>query len=93
MNIFTWPNISKATTIVSQYSSNFQQIHYTTIKRILKYLRGTIDFALCYSVSTHPGLLITYVDSNYARDLDDHKSRSGCVILLNHAPVLWLSCK
>jgi len=92
VNIFTRPDISQATTTVSQYSNNFRLIHYMTIKRILKYLQGTTSFALCYTPNQHPSL-ITYVDANFVGNQDDRKSRSGCVILLNSAHVLWLSRK
>lgn len=47
-----------------------------------------IDLALCYSASSNLNQLITYADAGYAGDLDDRKSRSGTVLILNNAPVL-----
>lgn len=91
--VYTRPDIAHAVTTVAQYSSNFREIHCTAVRRIVKYLRGTTNHALCYSPSKYPGQLITYADADYAGDVNDRKSRSGCVILLNNAPVLWLSRK
>ena len=63
------------------------------IKHILKYLRGTADFANCYSSFGKSNPLTSYLDANYAGDLDNQKSHSGCILMLNHGPISWLSCK
>jgi hypothetical protein len=75
-------------------TTNFREIHCTAVKRILKYLRGTTDYALCYSSdNTAPNSLVAYTDADYAGDLNDRKSRSGSILLLNNGPVIWLSRK
>lgn len=85
---YSRPDIAQAAATVSKFSSNFREIHCTAVKRILKYLKGTTDLALCYSASSNLNQLITYADAGYAGDLDDRKSRSGTVLILNNAPVL-----
>ena len=88
------PDIAHVVSVVAQYSTNFREIHCTALKRILKYLRGTTDYALCYSPdTTAPNSLVAYTDVDYAGDLNDRKSRSGSILLLNNGPVLWLSRK
>jgi hypothetical protein len=88
------PDIAHAVSVVAQYASNFWEIHCTDVKRILKYLQGTIDFALCYSRdSTEPHLLTAFTDADYAGDINDRKSRSGSLLFLNNGPVIWLSHK
>ena len=49
--------------------------HCKTMKRILRYIKGTSDTALCYggSESTVRG----YVDSNFVGDLEKRKSTTG----------------
>ena len=90
----TRPDIAQAVSVVAQYATNFREIHCTAVKRILKYLRGTTDFALCYSsVSTSNQVLLAYTDADYAGDLNDRKSRSGSLLFLNNGLVLWLSRK
>ena len=42
----------------------------TVAKRILRYVRGTIDYGLIYK-SNKKSELIGYCDSDYAGDLDD----------------------
>ena len=88
------PDIAHVVSVVAQYSTNFREIHCTALKRILKYLCGTTDYALCYSPdTTAPNSLVAYTDADYAGDLNDRKSRSGSILLLNNGPVLWLSRK
>ena len=86
-------DISLATTTVSQYNNNYQEIHCTAVRRIMKYLLGTADFGICYSGSSTPTILTTYADANYAGDIDDRKSQTGCILMLNGGSISWLSCK
>ena len=34
--------------LASRYQSNPGQEHWKTVKRILRYLKGTTDYSLCY---------------------------------------------
>ena len=51
-------------------------------KRVLRYLKGTLDVGVYYKWSKDVNLL-GYVDSDYVRDIDDRKSTSGYVFFLN----------
>lgn len=93
VSVKTRPDIPNATTTVSKFSSNYREIHCTAAKRIIKYLKGTQNFALCYGPTSQPNILTTYSDADYAGDIDDRKSRSGCVLMLNGGPISWLSRK
>ena len=93
VQISTRLDITHAINKVSQFSSNFQQIHCTTVSPIAKYQRGTFDYSLCYDGTGSHNVLQTYADANYVGNLDDRKSRSSCVVLLNKVPIMWLSRK
>ncbi|GJR11302.1 retrovirus-related pol polyprotein from transposon TNT 1-94 [Tanacetum coccineum] len=63
--------------------------HWEAVKRILRYIKGTSDVALCYGES---GLTVKgYVDSDYAGDLDGSKSTTGYVFTLSGGIVSWVS--
>ena len=83
------PDIAQAVSAVSKYNSNPSEAHLTAVKRILRYLRGTLDMTLVYRKSTSG--LMGYTDSNWANDLDDRHSTSGNVFLLGDAAISWLS--
>ena len=44
----TRPDIAFAVTTLSQFSSNPGYPHWLALKRVLRYLRGTIDYKLVY---------------------------------------------
>ena len=49
----------------------------------------------CATLQTHRATtsLGACTDADYAGDLNDRKSRSGSILLLNIGPILWLSRK
>jgi hypothetical protein len=44
----TRPDISFAVGMVSRYQANPGQSHWKAVKRILRYLKGTTDYSLCF---------------------------------------------
>ena len=87
--ICTRPDIAQAVGAVSRFMANPGKEHWNTVKRILRYIRGTSDAALCYGGSdlTVRG----YVDSDFAGDLDKRKSTTGYVFTLAGGAVSWVS--
>uniref|UniRef100_A0A2N9G9I0 Integrase catalytic domain-containing protein n=1 Tax=Fagus sylvatica TaxID=28930 RepID=A0A2N9G9I0_FAGSY len=75
--------------MVSRYQSNPGPAHWRAVKRILRYLRGTSDHALCY----HGGdlRLTGYSDADWASDKDERKSTSGYAFILGGGAVSWCS--
>ena len=65
--------------------------HWKAAKKILRYIRGTIQFGIHYSTGGKP-LLVGFTDSNWAGDLDDRKSTAGYVFSLGSGPITW-ACK
>lgn len=89
------PDIAFAVGYLSRFASSPKKAHWTAVRRIFKYLKGTADYALTFSGSdaTRGSKLLCYVDSDFAGDLDSRKSTAGYMILFNEAPVVWKSCK
>ena len=84
------PDIAFAVGNVARFSSNPTKPHWTGVKRILRYLKGTSDLGLYYSSSMVRDL-IGYSYSDWAGDLDDRKSVSGYMFKLCGAPISWRS--
>ncbi|KAH9678909.1 Integrase catalytic domain-containing protein [Citrus sinensis] len=87
--ICTRPDITQAVGVVSRYMANPGGEHWIAVKRILRYIRGTSDVALCYGGSEFT--VKGYVDSDFAGDLDKRKSTTGFVFTLAGAAVSWVS--
>ncbi|KAL6311719.1 hypothetical protein AAG906_024608 [Vitis piasezkii] len=65
--------------------------HWTVVHKVLKYLRGTINYGLCYS--EFPSVLKGFSDANWISDSDEIKSTSGYVFTLSESAVSWKSAK
>ncbi|KAG6401917.1 hypothetical protein SASPL_138785 [Salvia splendens] len=86
------PDILYATGLVSRYMENPTTSHFKAAKRILRYLRGTIDYGLVYS-HTNDYKLVGYSNSDWAGDNDDRKSTSGYVFYMGDTAFTWMSKK
>nr|GEV11871.1 retrovirus-related Pol polyprotein from transposon TNT 1-94 [Tanacetum cinerariifolium] len=87
--ICTRPDIAHAVGVVSRYMAEPGRGHWEAVKRILRYVKGTSDVALCFGDSD---LIVTgYVDSDYAGDLDGSKSTTGYVFTLSGGTISWVS--
>lgn len=88
----TRSDFSQAVGAVSEFSSKPSEAHLTAVKRILLYLKGSLDITLKYKKS-EAGQLIAYSDADYAGGLDDRDSTSGSLFLMSCEPISWLSKK
>jgi len=73
--IGTRPDITQAAGAVNWYMANLGREHWNTIKRILRYIKGTLDTALYYGGSESTAR--DYVYSNFAGDLKKRKFTTG----------------
>ncbi|XP_074350022.1 secreted RxLR effector protein 161-like [Apium graveolens] len=89
---FTRPNIMYAVGLVSRYMEKSKQDHFMAVKRILRYIKGTLGHGLFYSHSQNVKL-IGYSDSDYGGELDDGKSTSGYAFDIGSAIFSWSSKK
>ena len=68
--------------------------HWTAVKRILRYLKGTVGYGYKYRRGGEmQPMLLGYSDSDYAGDVEDRKSTTGVVYFLGKSMVTWSSQK
>ncbi|XP_060548679.1 uncharacterized protein LOC132712152 [Pantherophis guttatus] len=91
---WTRPDISLTVNVLSRHSENPTQYHWSGIKRVLRYLKKTVNYSLLLEpdVSDKPSLCC-YSDADWAGDFKSRKSILGYVILLNGSPIYWYSDK
>lgn len=88
--VCTRPNISHAVSMVSFYMHNPGKEHWQAVRWILRYLQGTVDVGLKFERNkTSDQLLVGYVDSDCASDLDKQSSTIGYVFTLAGGPISW----
>lgn len=83
--VTTRPEIAFVVNQVSRFCQNPGPLHWESVKRILSYLAGTINYGLCDGPNS--GTLVVFSDSDYAGDQDTHRSTSGKVLMFNNGPV------
>ncbi|OIT04124.1 retrovirus-related pol polyprotein from transposon tnt 1-94, partial [Nicotiana attenuata] len=88
----TRPDILFAVGVVRRFMEASTSTHLKVTRRILRYLKGTIDFGLFYSSSNDLNLM-GFCDSDYAGDIDDRKSTIGFVFFLGDSIISWSSKK
>ncbi|PKI75309.1 hypothetical protein CRG98_004349 [Punica granatum] len=67
-------------------------VHWMVVKRILRYLKGTIT----YGLHIRPGSISSihgFSDADWAGNPDDHCSVSGFIVFLGSNPISWSSKK
>ena len=60
-----------------QFGSNPGKPHLITLKHILCYLKGTINYGLALGGKNDGVDIVCWTDSDWAQDLDDHRSIAG----------------
>ena len=92
LSVGTRPDITFAVSNVAKYCAKPNKQHWVAVKRILRYLRGTLNFGILYS-NNGSKECIGYSDADWAGDLDDRKSTSGYVFQIGGGAVSWRSKK
>ncbi|XP_039065823.1 secreted RxLR effector protein 161-like [Hibiscus syriacus] len=89
----TRPDIAFAVHKVAQFMLQPCEAHWTAVKRIFRYLKGTLDFGLCIAPQHGPISFRAFTDADWENDPDNRRSISGyCLFLENHL-VFWNSRK
>ena len=91
-SIASRPDIAEAVGVLSQFMARPGPEHWTGVKRIFRYIKGTLDFGLKYVASDKGDLSLQgYSDADWAGDVSTRKSTSGYVFKLGGATISWKS--
>lgn len=88
----TRPDISHIVTKMSQFSVNPSEEHWTGVKRIFRYLKGTLDYGITYRMTYNNREVEIFTDAYWGCDAD-RKSYSGYVVTMAGGVVSWASRK
>jgi hypothetical protein len=88
----TRPDICFVVNTLSQFLVEPRRVHIVAAKRVMRYLKGTLDFSLSYN-GDHDFRLNGYTDSDWVGSVSDGKSTSGCCFNLGSAMISWQSRK
>ena len=78
--------------LVSIFQSATKETHVATIKIILRYLKGTVNYGLWYP-KCQDLTLKAFTNADWEESVDDWKSTTGATFFLGNCLVSWLSKK
>lgn len=74
----TRPDLSTAVNILSRYSNKSNEELWKCLKRVLRYLKGTVNLKLTFTKNLNcNNMFLGYVDSDWAGSTIDRKSTTG----------------
>ena len=88
---FTRPDIVFSVHQMCQFMQNPMVSHFTTVKRILRYLKGTLHVGMSYTKGDLQ--LKAFSDADWAGDPNERCFTAGLVIFLGNNPISWSSKK
>ncbi|XP_031286152.1 secreted RxLR effector protein 161-like [Pistacia vera] len=86
------PDLAFAVNKLSQFLSNPTEAHWTACKRVLRYIKGTLNYGLVFKRNKE-FTIEAYADADWASDVNDRRSTSGYVVFLTGNLVQWSSRK
>ncbi|WVZ62288.1 hypothetical protein U9M48_012052 [Paspalum notatum var. saurae] len=93
--VHTRPDLAFSVGYVSRFMQRPMAEHQQAVKRIIRYVAGTLDHGLCYPRCPGEAHLVGYSDSDsdHGGDIDTSKSTSGILFFLGKCLVSWQSVK
>ena len=85
----TRPDIAASVSILSQRVVNPRNVDMVELKRLIRYIKGTMTAKLRLSSCDRHGEFIGYSDANWGEDRKDRKSNSGYYTTLNGGAIAW----
>lgn len=85
-------HIMQVVYLVARYQANPKKSHYQVVKRIFRYLKGTLNYGLWYK-NDDDFTLKSYTDFDWVRCAYDRRRTSGGTFFLGDRLVSWLSKK
>ena len=89
----TRPDLTYSVSYLSRFMDKPSSEHLSATKRILRYLKGTVNYGLLYNRGDKDMTITGYSDSDFAEDINDRKSTSGQIFFMGGLPITWNSVK
>ncbi|XP_074322759.1 secreted RxLR effector protein 161-like [Apium graveolens] len=91
--VHTRPDIAYAVGLVSRFMERPTVLYLNAVKRIMRYVKGTLNYGLVYARGRGDYMLSGFSDSDLAGDIVDRKSTGGMAFYLDESLITWVSQK
>ncbi|XP_019228021.1 PREDICTED: uncharacterized protein LOC109209247 [Nicotiana attenuata] len=89
----TRPDIAYVVNVVSQFMHAPRTTHMHCVKRIFRYLQGTLTYGLTLRALCLTSIVIAYSDADWAGCPDSRRSTSGFAVFLGSNLIFWRAKK
>ncbi|KAM1469282.1 hypothetical protein ACFXTO_040485 [Malus domestica] len=95
LQYLTWtrPDLSFAVNLVCQFMHCPRQAHFQAVKRILRYLKGTLSLGLWFPKCPKPLTLTAFSDADWTGCSLDRRSTAGFCVYLGDSLISWSAKK
>lgn len=91
--VHTRPDTAFSVGIVSRFMERPTVVYLAAVKRILCYVKGTVDYGLIYWKGAGNYILSGYSDSDLGGSIEGRRSTGGVPFYLNESLITWVSQK
>jgi hypothetical protein len=91
--IHTRPNLAFLVGVASRYMEKPTVMHMQAVKKIIRYLKGSVDLGLVYTLGEDQEEIVDYFDSDMGADLGGRRSTTGMTFYFNESLITWCSQK
>lgn len=91
LSVVTRPDITFAVSVLSQYLEKPLQVHWNAVKRIFRYLKGTLKHGIL--IKGGESELHGFSDADFAGDINTRRSTTGYVFMFGSDVLAWCSRK
>ncbi|XP_066392135.1 secreted RxLR effector protein 161-like [Miscanthus floridulus] len=89
----TRPDLAYSVGYVSRFMEKPTTEHLANVKRVLRYIAGTLDYGCYYTRKEKDVHLVEFRNSDHARDIDSRRSFFGVLYFLGKNVITWYSQK
>jgi hypothetical protein len=88
--VATRPDLAFAVTVLSKTMQNPRWCDWLKLKHVLRYIKGTLDYALHYNSNcSSPELVQGYSDADWGSDPSTRRSFAGFIFLMANGAISW----
>jgi len=87
------PDLAFSVGIASRFMEKPTVMHLKAVKQIIRYIQGSLNYGLMYTIGSDPEVLKGFSDSDLASDLVGRRSTTGMAFYLNECLITWCSQK
>ncbi|XP_055526933.1 uncharacterized protein LOC129719564 [Wyeomyia smithii] len=89
VTLTTRPDLFAAVNYCSQFQSCLTDEHWAHLKRILRYVKGSLDIGLKFQADDEAPVLSVFCDADWANNVVDRRSVTGYILKVFGCTAVW----